>query len=250
MTEKRQDAQIFIIGHKPLDYGYWDNALYTPIQVGYGDKFCDLRDNTGVNISNWNKVYAETTGLFWIDRNVIINGYIGFCQYRRRLLFPEDYDFNKAFEDCDVIAAEPLRIPMSVADQFMTCHNPHDFLLLEEVVKDLYPDYSDDWERYIVNGRTLYYSNGFVMRSEDFHDYCGWLFKIFYEYRNRRGWTNEEQVREYMLKEMEEGRAKKTRGVDYQMQLFAFFSERLWTLYVQRNFERIRHDKYVKFEGV
>lgn len=250
MTEKRQDAAIFIIGHKPLEYGYWDNALYTPIQVGYGEQYTPVRDNTGVNIADWNKVCAETTAFYWISRNFVMGKYVGVCQYRRRLEFPEDYDFDKAFEECDVIAAKPLRFGVSVANQYCHCHCAADLLNMEQVVKDLYPDYAQAWEDYIVNSNVVYYSNSFVMRAEDYQKYCDWLFSIFREYRKRMGWDSQEQVREYVAGNIEKGVCRGTRGVDYQMQLFAFATERLWTMYVQRNFKRIRHDNYVKFEGV
>lgn len=250
MTEKRQDAQIFIIGHKPLDYGYWDNALYTPIQVGGNADFCSLRDNRGCNISDWNTFYAEGTATYWISRNLVPIPYIGQCQYRRRLQFPEDYDFDAAFRDCDVIAAEPLRLGLTVASHYCTCHNAYDFYELEQVVKDLYPEYAEDWEKYIVSGKTMYYSNSFVMRGQDYLDYADWLFRILFEFVNRKGWKTPQEATLAVAADMESGRAKKARGLAYQAQIGGFFSERLWTLYVQRNFERIRHDKYVKFEGV
>ena len=46
----RKDARIYIVGHKPVEYGIWDNDLYQPIQVGTNEDFCNVRDNTGDNI--------------------------------------------------------------------------------------------------------------------------------------------------------------------------------------------------------
>ena len=66
--EKSKEVQIYIIGHKEVDYGYWDNSIYTPLQVGGGmyKQFLPLRDNTGDNIAEWNPIYAENTGIYWL----------------------------------------------------------------------------------------------------------------------------------------------------------------------------------------
>ena len=53
--KKRQDAQIFIMAHKEVDYPIWDNSLYTPVQIGKNKTFLKHRDSDCEdNIADWN----------------------------------------------------------------------------------------------------------------------------------------------------------------------------------------------------
>lgn len=68
--KKREDAQIFVLCYKSVDYNIPDNSLYTPLQCG-ADVFKDrnlypLKDNVGDNISERNMFYAEVTGTYFL----------------------------------------------------------------------------------------------------------------------------------------------------------------------------------------
>lgn len=258
--EKREDAQIYIIGHKVVDYGYWTNSLYTPIQVGFNDRFMTVRDSDDPdNISSWNNLYAEGTATYYIWKHCHPAKYKGQCQYRRRLEFTEDFNFDETFENFDVIVATPLMfIGSSVQYQYRKCHNDEDIDLAEEIIKDKYPEYAEAWVRYVKYGTFLFYSNGFVMRAEDYDNYCEWLFSIFDEFKKRREWNSIEDVESYIAKEIEEGKrpeangqGKKEGALKYQTQVFGFLSERLFTLYIFQHYplNRIMCRDYTKYEN-
>lgn len=61
---------IYIVGHKPFDPPKHD--AYVPIQVGYGEDFTKVRDNTGDNIAEKNKNFCELTALYWIWKMIMI----------------------------------------------------------------------------------------------------------------------------------------------------------------------------------
>lgn len=249
---KRNDARIYIIAHKPVDYGIWDNALYTPVQVGYGERFLENRDDECPgSISTLNNYYAETTGLYWAWKTHPRDAkYIGVCQYRRRLEFPEDQDFDELFGGVGVIAAEPLPFPVYL--QYCMCHSRKDVEEAGEIICELFPEYEESFGKYILNGRKLYYSNGFVMRAEDFDRYCEWLFQILGEIRRRRGWNTPERVEADITAEIAEGKRNPSKSVGYQSQVGGFLSERLLTLFILHNFKdnEIMHVPYHKYEGV
>ena len=46
------------------------------------------------------------------------------------------------------------------------------------IICESYPEYSDDWDEFINNGTDLYYSNGFVLPSEKYDEYCAFLFDL------------------------------------------------------------------------
>lgn len=256
---KRQDAQIFIIGHKPLDYGYWNNSLYTPMQVGaaFNPQFLPVTDNTGDNIGQWNKIFAECSGTYWLWKNVKDLKYIFQCQYRRRIHFDENTDFDKIFSEYDVVCSEPIVFKMSVYDQLKYCHSAELAKLFEESVKELYPEMSDSFDKYIKNSGIIFYSNGFGLRKEDFDRYAEFMSNVDFEVIKKIGCKDWKEVREYIDKEMKAGRTRNTNGLgadksvlDYQQQIGAFLSERLWTLWVLHNFNRILLVPYTKFENI
>lgn len=176
--------------------------------------------------------------------------YIGTCQYRRRLEFAEDTDFKKIFKEHDIILPKPLVMGVPVALQYGACHNIEDIKSMEAIVKDLYPDYADDWDKHINKGNIIYYSSGMVMKKKDFIKYCKWLFPLFDEFKKRHDINSVEDARKYVEANIKAGKHKSTRGIDYQMQLFGFLQERLFTLYVKHNFKTPLEIPYKKFENI
>ncbi len=252
--EKRKDIEGYIFCHKLVPYGVWDNKLYTPLEVGAAlrEPLFELRDNTGENISALNVFYAENTGSYWIWKHHSKEAkYILQCQYRRRLEFDEDLDFCQFFKDYDVIVASPLMLLNTpIYQQYANCHSEEDIRLVEEIIKEKFPEYSESFERYIKFGSFLFYSNGFVMRSEDYDRYAEWLFAILDEFRYRKGWDTEERILADISTEIKRKKRPGTRGARYQAQLGGFLSERLLTLYILHNFDkkRIMCRDYKKFE--
>lgn len=258
--EKRNDAQIYILGHKPLDYGYYDNELYTPLQVGaaFNPPFTELRDDQGENIALWNGVFAESTGLYWIAHNAPESlRYLGNCQYRRRIVFDPATDFDELFKNCEVVVSEPLFMNVTVAQQYEICHSKNELGTLKSVVFDLYPEYKDSWEKWIENGKALLYSTGLVMRREDYIRYADFFTTVCFETLKRMGLNTPKDVREYTIREIEAGRKRDTNGkgadkgvIEYQQQLAGFWQERLSTLYIFHHFGKILFKRFLKFENI
>lgn len=250
--DKRTDINVYILTHKELEYGIWDNSLYTPLQVGFADDLYSCRDNTGDNISEWNPLFLELTGIYWIWKN-IHTPFKGNCQYRRRLEIPEDFDFEELFKDAKVLAPKPLQLGCPVLMQYALFHNPYDIVTCKNALLELYPDYEDAWNKYIVNGHTLFYSNGFVMRAEDYDTYCEWLFSVLDRTKEKLGFSTVEDVRHHVEEAVESGKinSKARTDVSYQMEIFGFLSERLFTLYILNNFQdRIAVMPYKKMENI
>lgn len=257
---KRTDIQIYILGHKPIDYGVNDNALYTFLQVGafHNKHFTELTDDTGKNIGEWNKVFAEATGMYWAAHNAPESvKYIGCTQYRRRIEFPEDTDFDSLFEKCQIIVSEPLNTGMSVRGQYEHCHSKNEIAVLENVVKELYPEYSESWDRYINNGNLLLYSTAFVMKKQDLLRYVDFFTSVCMETLHRLELNTPKEVSEYAEKEIKEGRKPNVNGIgadkgilDYQQQICGFMQERLATLWIFHNFDRILFAKFHKYGGI
>lgn len=259
-TIKRPDAQIYVLGHKPLSYDYWDNTLYTPLQVGaaFNPQFTRLRDDEGDNIGKWNEVFAESTGMYWAAHNspdTLL--YIGTTQYRRRIEFPEDTDFDALFSKYQIICSEPLSMNISVARQYEICHSKTELAYLKESLCELFPEYRESWDAYIENSGVLFYSTAFIMKRQDFVRYVDFFTKLAFSTLNKMGLKTPNEVREYTAAEIAAGRKPNNDGkfgeknpVRYQMQIMGFMQERIATLFIRHNFERIMVVPFKKFEGL
>lgn len=274
--KKRDDVKIYSLCYSKKNFNFLDDAVITPLQVGAanGTDVCSLKDNTEDNISDKNYLYIENTGTYWIWKNVHGAKYKGQMQYRRPLKdIDENTDFDKIFESHDVITCEPFNhplhktptkeepmvIPADTVEQgyaFSNCID--DLLIMEYALKALYPDYADDWDKYIKNGPDLYYSNGFIMRENDYDRYCEFLFNCLDAWQNMAGVHNQKELIDHVRYNLETGKYIRytnqsevtPEAVRWQTSILGFLSERIWTLWLLHNFkkERIYQTPYIKME--
>lgn len=254
-TQKRTDAQIFVLCYKPVEYNIPDNSLYTPLLCGasvtnHKDLY-PLKDNTGDSISERNRFYAEVTGTYWIWKNMCDKyKYIGQTQYRRQIIFDENTDFDDIFSKYDAIISKAInfggRRNMSVYGQYNACHNHNDLDIAKSIIAKKFPPYLPDFDKYIVNGSRLYAHAGIILRSEDFARYCNFLFTIIDEHRRINGINNVDDMRRYIRAKFPKNR----QNIERQKFLYGFLAKRLMTLFVFHNFKRILEMPYKKYEGV
>ena len=274
--EKDKNVKIYSLCYEKKNFPFLDNEVITPLQVGAanGTNVCGLKDNVGDNISSGNYFYIENTGTYWIWKNVKDAKYKGQMQYRRPLsgVTPE-MNFEEVFTNYDVITCEPFHHPSHktpTAEQpmiisadtveqgyaFSNCLD--DLLILEMAVKMYYPDYADDYDKYIKNGPNLYYSNGFIMKAEDYDRYCEFLFNCLNGYLMLADIRSEKDLVEHVKYNLEVGKYQRypdhrrvpTEAIKWQCSIGGFLSERLWTLWLQHNFsdDKVLKLPYIKME--
>lgn len=274
--EKSKDVKIYSLCYSKKKFKFLDDEVITPLQVGAanGTDVCEIKDNTGDNISDKNYFFIENTGIYWIWKNVTDAKYKGQMQYRRPLEgVNSTMNFDDIFSKYDVITCvpfhhpsnkvptddNPMFIPADTVEQgyaFSNCAD--DLYIMEMVVKTIMPEYSESWDKYIKNGPNLYYSNGFIMRSDDYDRYCEFLFKCLNVYLSMVGIDSPEKLRERVIYNMEVGKYPKHMNpqdrsevaIKWQMSIGGFLSERLWTLWLLHNFneEQILKLPYIKME--
>lgn len=260
---------IFIFKHKDVPYSLPQNELYHTLEVGTACRKqrpeAEYRDNSiADNISKWNAVLAELTGQWWIWRNLgraedcggefrgeYSGEWIGQTQYRRILNFAPDTDFGSLG---DVVACKPLDFGgFTLEEQYSSCHSQRHFRDMEAVLKTRYPEYAESWDKYLKNGHKIYYSNGFVMRREDYCRYSEWLFDLITHLTDAWHCNTPEEVQEKVRRDIAEGKCNSGDGgrpYFYQGQAPVFLSERLLTLYLRHNYEgRIFEHPYALMEN-
>lgn len=254
--EKRKDVQIYELCYKPVSYVFWDNTLYTPLQVGAertNTSVCETKDNVGVNISFQNDFYSETTGTYWIWKNAPETKYIGQCQYRRRLQFQENEDFDKIFEKYGIIVNNPIKVGTTLNTHMKTCHPQIDIKLLTEIIRDKYGQYYDFWDKHFMRGNVLYYSTSYVMDRSTFDEYCNFLFGVLGYYVDYYGLSDPVVLRRHVSERL--AAAQPTfvkRDIKYQSLIGGFIQERLASVFIRGKFgdDMIMRKMFVLFEGI
>lgn len=236
---------IFILGYKDFDLKVF-NDCYKIIDGGEAIKDYPLemlRDNTMDNISHLNGFYSELTRTYWLWKNYPIKDYIGVCHYRRYFSFKDNIpNLDEIFNNNDVILPNPVKLPFTVYKQYQHCHNIGDLELLRVIIKDLYPEYSDSVE-YVFNGKELYANNIFIMKKDDFNKYCEFIFSVIGEYLRRMNFSDMESITNYVEKNRKAYLKTTTPNneVWYQARIGGFLAERLFTIFIKKNFNNPKH---------
>lgn len=200
-----EKIKLFVCCHKKSYVP--EHPLLAPIQVGTAlsqERFKGfLHDDEGDNISEKNREYCELTAHYWAWKNIDAD-YYGFFHYRRFLYprcnerVPYTYTGNLTSSGLnsfgfdrfgETIAENDMIVPMaenmhqSVMQHYgnASYHNIGDIKTVQNIVSEMYPDYSDALREYL-GSRYHYFGNIFIMRREVFQDYCQWLFSILARY--------------------------------------------------------------------
>ncbi len=218
--------KILVATHKP----YWmpQDPIYMPLHVGKAGKLSlgYFGDDEGDSISEKNKNFCELTGLYWAWKNLETE-YIGLCHYRRYFGIPcggdlpeerarkifQKADYELLLEKYDVILPRRRRYYIeTVRSQYEHAHYKRDLDEVEKIIGERFPEYIYAF-RSVMNRRSLYIFNMFVMKQEQFHAYCSWLFSILFKLEERI------DISKYDV---------------YQARVFGFLSERLFNVWLEQ----------------
>lgn len=215
---------IYILTHKNFDFD--NNESYIPLLNGsslLSEDFGYLRDDSGDNISNLNKYYAELTGEYWVWKNSDAD-IIGFCHYRRyfakNILLNKKIDKNDILEilkDYDIILPKRNHLTKTNIKNISNSYNdfrygtnPIEYEKLRKILKEHYPDYIGAFDE-VLNSKWCYWYNIFICKKELADKYFEWLFDIlkkmedvvsFEEYDNPRvlGFLSERLLTVFIVK--------------------------------------------------
>lgn len=185
-----------------------------PIQVGAEltqEIICDVRDNTGDNISCKNREYCELTALYWIWKNTQPK-YAGLCHYRRHFELNIHQICKLELSDIDVVLTIPIVNFPSVGFVYGQDHHAEDWEIMMKAIAEISPEYLETAQ--IVQDGIYYYAyNMFIARKTILDEYCQWLFPIL----------------DYCKKYCREKESV------YQNRYIGFLAERLLTIYMRHH---------------
>lgn len=188
-----KDVKIIIAAHKPFNVPK-DREMYLPIHVGsYGkDSIGFQRDDEFDNISSKNPYYCELTGLYWAWKN-LDNDYIGLVHYRRYFAkknkkYSESFkideiildkeDVSKFLDENDVIVPKKRKYYIeSLYSHYAHTFDARHLDITKEIISEHCPEYLASFEK-VMQQRSGYMFNMFIMKKELLNDYLTWLFPI------------------------------------------------------------------------
>lgn len=232
--------KLLVATHK--SYEFPDDPIYQPIEVGAGLRDTELGylcDDNGQNISDKNGSFSELTALYWAWKNSYFNDadYAGMVHYRRYFSGSEGFgkfkildkqDIEKVLSEYDVIVPTRRNYYIeTIRDHYRHAHYAKDLDTLEEVLQEYSPEYIDAFAK-VMESRSLFLYNMFVMKSKYFEAYCTWLFGILFEVEKRVDISKYDR---------------------YQSRVFGFLSERMFNVWILHHKLRAQEVKVVNLEG-
>lgn len=204
--KKDLNIKILVAYHKP--FKIFKNDILVPIHVGRDvafDKSKDgtisqkdyewllkntIGDNTGDNISKFNRKYCELTAIYWAWKNYEELGnpdYVGLMHYRTFFDFidyaiknnielpPKGFystEFlSKILNKYDMIISETLNTKKDFGD------NPWSFdKTAKEIWKFSAKYHSELYEMLQIYNNNIHFKNMFILKKENFFKYCELLF--------------------------------------------------------------------------
>ena len=238
----RDDLNIWVLSHKDIDDLYDYEDCHKRMHIGAAlnkETKHEYRDDIGNNISVKNPFFCELTGQYWVWKNADKTNNVGFEHYRRH--FPlKSNEINNILTEYDIILPERTNLYTSIQSDYIYNHSFHDIHMIEKIIKDLYPEYGESWDKYMKGMGYMYYRNMFITNWENFDKLFTFIFDILNEFERRNNLKTFEDYKRHIENHaehvlLEEHVKNGTTWKEYQLRLCGFISERLVTLWTRHN---------------
>lgn len=228
--ESKNNLDIYICTHKDFTSKV-KNPAY---KIVWGNKInYDLTKN-GLK----DDFYSELYQFKFVNENVQLKKYVGFCHYRRYFSFMDNIpDMDEIFKNYDIIIGKPIQCKSTIKEQYSKCHSIEDLYIIGGIIADKYPSYSNAWHNFL-NGNIFIPYNMFIMKSEDFKEYIKFVFDIMDEYIKIVGTDIRKRIENNKEKYLKSFYPNNT--VDYQYRIGGYIAERLTNLFIMTHFKKMK----------
>lgn len=180
-------------------------AYLQEIQAGAAlteQNICNIKDNTGDNISGKNKDFSECSAIYWIWKNVSKKKYTGIYHYRRHLDISEVELLRLMEEGTDLINTIPCLMYPSNQYFFVTKFlYEYDWLLMMNYIREYKPEYYNTARKF-EKGHFYHANNIFIMKTDWFDRMCDFVFTILLEidkHYTERNFEREDRYAGYLF---------------------------------------------------
>ena len=190
------------------------SPIFCPIHVGHINSQNELgllADDTGDNISSKNLTFNEVTAQYWVWKNYKEAEFVGFCHYRRYLIYPSENNIyskirnkirrtfkirNKNFtsqmdeklnlftskilndtEKYDIFIPREILMPLTLEEQYEKFHVIDHYIQLGKSIEKEAPELS----KYFMlasSRKAIFLGNLFIMKFEIFDNYMQKAIKV------------------------------------------------------------------------
>jgi hypothetical protein len=126
----------------------------------------------------------------------------------------------------DVILPQRRKLKYTVEKHYKRYHSIEDIELLKTKIHEKFPDFENTFIQ-VLNQKSLFANNMFIMKKNDFEQMATWLFSILDSFEEKI------DLNEY---------------TDYQQRLFGFLSERLLTTWFLHQEYKIKELPLIYFK--
>ena len=217
---------------------------FTPIVKSPVYKVLDARDYRSDDDVLDDRFYSE---IFMYNKVKVDTEYVGFCHYRKYFEFLDNIpDIDKIFETYDAITLKPLGLRRNVRDHYGGVHNGDDLKIVEDIIKEHYPEYKDDFEA-VMKGNTFFPMNMFIMRRQDFERYREFVMGVLNKYVEEVGTDIRKRIEDNKDKYLKKFHPNNTE--EYQFRIGGYLAERLTNVFFCKWFRKVKTFGMVLTEG-
>lgn len=239
-----KNIKILVATHKQYQMPK-DTQLYLPIHVGREGKedLGYVGDHTGDHISHLNPYYCELTGLYWAWKNLNCD-YLGLVHYRRYLTKKKEKyseqikldevilsqsDVENLLVEADVVVPKKRKYYIeTLYSHYANTHDEEHLILTRQILTELNPEDGAVFDQ-VMQQRSGYMFNMFVMKKALADAYCQWLFPIIDELYQRL------DISGYS---------------DFDARLFGRISERLFNVWLAKQALTVKEVEFMYFDKV
>ena len=125
-----------------------------------------------------------------------------------------------------------------------------DLEIVQRIINEKYPEYSNMANKCFNESQYMFPCNMFIMKKADFLDYINFQKTILDAYLEDVGMDIEKRIDENKDKYLKEIKGYPQNGEAwYQFRIGGYLAERLTSLYIMKNFSRIKIFKMVETEN-
>lgn len=230
-------SKIYICTHKDFE-NCPTNKLYTIVDGGQlKEKYpIDVLSEETNDLTPIQPFLGEWTRMRYVWKKEELSDYIGFCHYDRYLEI-DNINIEETFNEYDIITSKPMNVG-AMSMQYHACHNLDDLSKAYKIAVELFPHYKDAlMNNYMSN--SLYTCNMFIMKKEDFIEYCEFIDKVMTRMIEDYGFSTMDDINKHI--DINKEKYLKTfypnSSVHYQARFGGFIIERLTSFFIQTKFK-------------
>lgn len=259
------NIDIFISAH--FNFNKYPNNCIYKIVCGENDdilnKTIPIIKERQNKYSNIRMSLREMSRIYWIWKNVKLKKYVGFCQYRKYFSFYDNtYQINNIInklnsQDSSIITPVPYYYNKTYTsyNDFEDHFIIDDYILTKNIIHNLY---NISYETLSQTEMIRFYHNMFIMKVEDFYNYCEFIFSIIDEFIKIRKFNTINDILNYINFNKHKINPTYRNDLNYEIRILAHLCEWITSIFFQIKFTNIiKYDviiiddkKYAKVKSI